>query len=426
MFKEYFNINSKLVELSNMVELNCRDMFYEAERTAENNQLKVIKAMQEHNIGEMHFQGTTGYGYDDAGREAIESIYSKIFNTEDSLVRTQFVSGTHALNVALWSILRPGDIMLAVTGKPYDSLEEAIGIVGKGQGSLKDFGIVYEEISLLENGGIDYDKIHETLTKKKVKVVHIQRSRGYAWRPSFNVESIKKLIHYIKSIDKNVICMVDNCYGEFVEEQEPTSVGADLTVGSLIKNPGGGLAKTGAYITGRKDIVELAGYRLTAPGVGKEYGATLGNNRDILMGLFLAPYVVSQSIKGAVFGSALMKELGYDVSPTLDEGRTDIIQSIRFNQPESLIAFCQGIQKGAAVDSHVTPEPSDMPGYSNKVIMAAGTFIQGASIEMSTDAPIRPPYIAYMQGGLTYTHAKLGILMGVQELINRGLLELMH
>lgn len=424
MYQEGFNIDSRLLKLAQDVEITNKGIMDGFEQTEEYNQLKIIKAMQEHKLSEAHFHGTTGYGYGDIGREVIDSIYAQVMGAEDALVRVQFVSGTHALNVALWSVLRPGDTLLAVTGKPYDTLEEAIGITGGGHGALSDFGINYREISLLDDGSVDYDSLKKTLEREEIKAALIQRSKGYGWRPSLDIEGIKKLIGFIKGFNSKTICIVDNCYGEFVEMNEPAEAGADLIVGSLIKNPGGGLAPTGAYIAGAKELVELASYRLTSPGVGKECGATLGVNRNILMGLFFAPHVVSQSLKAAVFCAALMEKLGCKVSPKPEEKRTDIIQAVKFESSEPLIAFCQGIQKGAAVDSHVIPQPWDMPGYGSQVIMAAGTFIQGASIEMSADAPIRPPYIVYLQGGLTYTHAKLSILTAVQELINRKLLNI--
>ncbi|MGE5329573.1 MAG: aminotransferase class I/II-fold pyridoxal phosphate-dependent enzyme [Deltaproteobacteria bacterium] len=423
MSEKHFNIDLKLWNIAEEIEKELRNKnFNEIEKIAEYNQLKVIQAMQDNRVSEACFYGTTGYGYDDLGREVIDSIYSQVFDSEDALVRSQFISGTHALNTALWSALRPGDVLLSVTGKPYDTLEKAIGISGNYNGSLADFGVEFNQISLLEDGGIDYKTLKQTICKKKIKMVYIQRSKGYGWRPSLYVSDIKKLIEFVKALDKDIVCLIDNCYGEFVEKIEPTGVGAELVVGSLIKNPGGGIARTGAYIAGKKEYVELSASRLTAPGIGKECGATLGMNREIIMGLFFAPHIVAESLKGAVFCSELLSQLGFEVSPTAAEIRTDIIQAIKFNNKDALIAFCQGIQKGAAVDSHVTPQPWDMPGYSNQVIMAAGTFVQGASIEMSADAPIRSPYIAYLQGGLTYVHAKFSILKAVQELIERKII----
>jgi cystathionine beta-lyase family protein involved in aluminum resistance len=416
-----FNISRELEQLAERIEEKLSKVFSQIDKISEKNQLKVIKAMQNNKISEMHFNGSSGYGYGDIGREAIDSIYAQVFGTEDALVRTQFVSGTHALNVALWSVLRPDDTFIAITGRPYDTLEEAIGLSGSNQGSLIEFGVKYQEVQLTEDGEINLAAVKEAIIKYKPKMIYIQRSKGYAWRPSLNVQKIKEAITLVKSLNENIICMVDNCYGEFVEEREPSHVGADLIVGSLIKNPGGGLAPTGAYIAGKSELIRLASYRLTAPGIGKECGATMGMNKAILMGLFFAPHVVAQSLKGAVFCSALLESLGYTVSPAYEELRTDIIQAINFGDRNAVIAFCQGIQKGAAIDSHVVPQPWDMPGYADPVIMAAGTFIQGASIEISADAPIRPPYIAYLQGGLTYTHAKLSVLTAVQELIERGI-----
>jgi len=418
MAENLFGIDLKLWNMAEKVEKRLRIKYFEGiEKTAEYNQLRVIQAMQDKRVSEACFYGTTGYGYDDLGRDIIDSIYAQVFNSEDAIVRGQFISGTHALNTALWSVLRPGDTLLSVTGKPYDTLEKAIGIKGNYGGSLAEFGVEFKQIDLLDEGGIDFTVLKETISKKKIKMVYIQRSKGYGWRPSLSVSDIKKLVECVKNLDKKIVCLVDNCYGEFVQKSEPSEVGADIVVGSLIKNPGGGIARTGAYIAGKKEYIELSASRLTAPGIGKECGATLGMNREIILGLFFAPHVVAESLKGAVFCSALLNELGFEVSPTTGEIRTDIIQAIKFNNKDALIAFCQGIQKGAAVDAHVTPQPWDMPGYSDQVIMAAGTFVQGASIEMSADAPIRPPYIAYLQGGLTYVHAKLSILKAVQELI---------
>ncbi|MGE5473714.1 MAG: aminotransferase class I/II-fold pyridoxal phosphate-dependent enzyme [Ignavibacteriales bacterium] len=425
MNRNSFGIDSKLWNISDEIENKLRsNSFVGIEKTAEYNQLKVIQAMQDKKVSEACFYGTTGYGYDDLGREVIDSIYSQVFNAEDAIVRSQFVSGTHALNTALWAALRPGDTLLSVTGKPYDTLEKAIGIKGNYGGSLSEFGVQFNRIDLQDDGKIDFTVLKDTISKNKIKMVYIQRSKGYGWRPSLSVSDIKEIVEFVKNLDQKVVCLIDNCYGEFVERTEPSDIGADLVVGSLIKNPGGGIARTGAYIAGKEKYVELAASRLTAPGIGKECGATLGMNREIIMGLFFAPHVVAESLKGAVFCSELLNKFELEVSPTADEKRSDIIQAVKFNNKDALIAFCQGIQKGAAVDSHVTPQPWDMPGYNDQVIMAAGTFVQGASIEMSADAPIRPPYIAYMQGGLTYVHAKFSILKAVQELLERKLLKI--
>ncbi len=364
----------------------------------------------------MHFGKTTGYGYDDPGREVIEKIYADIFNTEDSLVRVQFVNGTHALSTSLKALLMPNDELLAISGRPYDTLCEVIGIT-ENPLSLKSYGVKYSEIELLENCNFDKKKIIDYISKTKVKVIHIQRSKGYALRKSLYISDIKEMIEEIRKIDTKVIIMVDNCYGEFVEKQEPTDVGADIVCGSLIKNIGGGLCETGAYIVGRKDLIKLCAQTLTCPGIGKECGATLDQNRNILQGLFLAPSVVSNALKSAVFASRLLENLGFEVYPKFNEKRSDIIQAIKLNDEELLIKFIQGIQSASPVDSHVIPYPWDMPGYSDKVIMAAGTFIDGASIELSADSPIREPYVAYMQGGLTYESAKIAICVAVDKIL---------
>lgn len=423
-FQEHFMISNTLIELYKETEYSINDYLKQIVEIAQVNQLKVLNAMQKNKLSDIHFHGTSGYGYDDIGREVIDKIYADVFEAEDALVRYNFISGTHALSTALFGLLRPGDVLLAATGKPYDTLEEVIGLSGnENNGSLKDFGINYCQVDLLSDGSIDYESLHKSIDKS-VKVIIIQRSKGYNWRPSLSISDIERLIKYIKNLNHNVICMVDNCYGEFVEDKEPTQVGADICVGSLIKNPGGGIAQTGGYVVGKKQLIEKISYRLTSPGIGKECGATLGFNRSILQGLFLAPHVVGESLKGAIFAAKFMESLGFEVSPKFTENRTDIIQAIKFNDDTSLIAFCQGIQKSSPVDSHVTPYPWDMPGYQHKVIMAAGTFTQGASIELTADAPIKPPYIAYMQGGLTFEHIKIGIVIAAQEMINKGLIKL--
>ncbi len=410
-----FGIDKELAETANKVESNLLKQFRNIDKIKEFNQYKVIKAMQDNRLSDTHFQETTGYGYDDRGREVLDSVYKDVFNTEDALVRHSIVSGTHALAICMFGLLRPEDELLSVTGKPYDTLEEVIGIRGEGQGSLKEYGITYRQVNLLIDGNIDFDGI-KTSINKNTKVVFIQRSRGYTQRPSLCIDKIKEIITFVKSLKKDVYVIVDNCYGEFVEIREPTEVGADLVAGSLIKNPGGGLAKTGGYITGKKECVEKASYRLTTPGLGKHVGATLGNNRLMLQGLFLAPHVVSESLKGAVFCSGMMNHFGFDSYPLPDEKRSDIIQSVKFTNSKDLIKFCQEIQKSSPVDSFVTPKPWDMPGYEFPVIMAAGTFVQGASIELSADAPIKPPYTAYLQGGLVYEHVKLAVLRAIQAL----------
>ena len=388
--------------------------------TAEYNQLKVIKAMQDNRVSDIHFAATTGYGYNDLGRDTLEDVYASVFHTESALVRPGLISGTHALHVALSGNLRPGDELLSPVGKPYDTLEEVIGI-RESTGSLKEYGVVYRQVDLLPDGSFDFDGIAKAINEK-TKLVTIQRSRGYATRPTLSVERIGQLIAFIRTVKPDVVCMVDNCYGEFVERIEPADVGADMMVGSLIKNPGGGLAPIGGYIAGRKDCIDRASYRLTAPGLGREVGASLGLNQSFYQGLFLAPTVVAGALKGAVFAANVYEKLGFAVVPNSTESRHDIIQAVTFGKPEGVIAFCQGIQAAAPVDSFVTPEPWAMPGYDAPVIMAAGAFVQGASIELSADGPIKPPYAVYFQGGLTWYHAKLGILMSMQKLKDAGLI----
>ena len=408
--KDEFGISESVINISNMIESEIAHVMNDIDSIKEYNQIKVIKAMQSNRLSDSHFNGTTGYGYDDRGREVLDAVYADIFKAEDALVRHNFVSGTHALAVAMFGNLRPGDELLSVTGKPYDTLEEVIGIRGEGGGSLKEFGVSYRQVDLLGDCSINFEGIKESINEH-TRMALIQRSRGYAWRPSFKIEEIGRAIRFIKEIKEDIIILVDNCYGEFVEEMEPVEVGADLAVGSLIKNPGGGLATSGGYIVGKELYVKKAAFRLTTPGLGKKVGSTQGHNRLMFQGLFLAPHVVAESIKGAVFCSALMQKLGFETSPYTDEKRSDIIQAIKFNNPDSLIAFCQGIQKGSPVDAFVTPQPWEMPGYDSPVIMAAGAFVQGSSIELSADAPIKAPYIAYMQGGLVYEHVKLGVMI---------------
>ena len=419
---EQLGISEKVLKFARETEAALKERFEEIDGVAEYNQLKVIKAMQEARVSDIHFAGTTGYGYNDLGRDTLEEVYARAFHGEDALVRPQLISGTHALTVALSGNLRPGDEILSPVGKPYDTLEEVIGI-RDSVGSLKEFGITYSQVDLLPDGGFDFEGIRKAINER-TKLVEIQRSKGYATRPTLSVERIGELISFIKSIKPDVICMVDNCYGEFVETLEPTDVGADMIVGSLIKNPGGGLAPIGGYIVGRKDCIERAAYRLTAPGLGKEVGASLGVSQSLYQGLFLAPTVVAGALKGAVFAANLYEKLGFGVVPNGSESRHDIIQAITFGTPEGVIRFCEGIQAAAPVDSFVTPEPWAMPGYDSDVIMAAGAFIQGASIELSADAPIKPPYAVYFQGGLTWYHAKLGILMSLQKLCDAGIINL--
>ncbi len=421
--KEQFSISESVIKIANTVEKEIKEAFDDIDSVTEYNQLKVIKAMQNNNLSDSHFAGTTGYGYDDRGRDVLDAVYADVFKSEDALVRHQIVSGTHALAIGLFGNLRPGDELLSITGKPYDTLEEVIGLRGEGGGSLKEFGVTYKQLDLTPNFTIDYNKLKDSIDSK-TKMVLIQRSRGYEWRPSIKVADIEKAIGIIKNIKNDVIVMVDNCYGEFVEEREPTEAGADLIAGSLIKNPGGGLAPTGGYLAGKKEYVGRAAERMTTPGLGKKVGSSLGNNRLMFQGLFMAPHVVGESLKGAVFCASLMQKLGFETSPHTEEKRSDIIQAVKFGNPDSLIAFCQGIQKGSPVDAYVTPEPWDMPGYDSPVIMAAGAFIQGSSIELSADAPIKPPYIAYMQGGLVYEHVKLGVIISIQNMIDRNIIKL--
>ena len=413
MYNE-FGIKEDIVELSKKVEKDLAPIFKNVEEVEEYNSLKVLSAFQKYNLSEMHFNGTTGYGYGDIGRDTIENIFAEVFKAEDSLVRTQFISGTHAISTLLFGILRPNDTLISISGKPYDTLDEVIGIV-ENKSSLQSYGVKYEQIELV-NDDFDYNAIEERVKKGNIKLIEIQRSRGYSTRKTIDLEKVEKVIKLIKDIDKNVIIMIDNCYCEFVTKKESIEVGADVVVGSLIKNLGGGIAPNGGYIAGRKDIVELAAERLTAPGLGKEVGPSLGINKQILEGLFFAPQVVASSLKTAIFASKMLEELGYNVEPKFNDKRADIVQTIEFNDKEKLIKFCQGIQAASPVDSNSVPMPWDMPGYTDQVIMAAGAFTQGSSIELSCDGPIRPPYIAFLQGGLTYGYGKLGILKAISRL----------
>ena len=419
---EQLGIEKKVLEFGKEIEGLLSERFAAIDETAEYNQLKVIKAMQDNRVSDIHFAATTGYGYNDLGRDTLEDVYASVFHTESALVRPNLISGTHALHVALSGNLRPGDELLSPVGKPYDTLEEVIGI-RESAGSLKEYGVIYRQVDLLPDGSFDFDGIAAAVNEK-TKLVTIQRSKGYATRPTLSVERIGQMIAFIKERKPDVICMVDNCYGEFVERMEPADVGADMMVGSLIKNPGGGLAPIGGYIAGRKDCIDRASYRLTAPGLGREVGASLGLNQSFYQGLFLAPTVVAGALKGAVFAANVYEKLGFSVVPNSTEPRHDIIQAVTFGKPEGVIAFCQGIQAAAPVDSFVTPEAWAMPGYDAPVIMAAGAFVQGASIELSADGPIKPPYAVYFQGGLTWYHAKLGILMSMQKLKDAGLITL--
>lgn len=421
MYKQ-LGISKTVLEFGNKIEQELKSRFETLDQTAEYNQMKVIGAMQKARVSDIHFAATTGYGYNDLGRDVLEEVYAEVFHTESALVRPNLISGTHALHIALSGNLRPGDELLSPVGKPYDTLEEVIGI-RESVGSLKEYGVVYRQVDLLSDGSFDYENIAKAINEK-TRLVTIQRSKGYATRPTLSVGQIGELIAFIKNIKPEVICMVDNCYGEFVEQTEPADVGADMVVGSLIKNPGGGLAPIGGYIVGRKDCIDRASYRLTAPGLGKEVGASLGLNQQFFQGLFLSPTVVAGALKGAIFAANVYERLGYAVMPNSTESRHDIIQAVTFGSPEGVIAFCQGIQAAAPVDSYVSPEPWDMPGYDAPVIMAAGAFVQGSSIELSADGPIKPPYSVFFQGGLTWFHAKLGILKSLQKLLDAGIVQL--
>lgn len=410
---EEMGIDKKVISFCQSVEEQLKERFDEIDRQEQINQIKVLKAMQDNQLQEAHFAPTTGYGYNDIGREALEGIYASLFHAEDALVRQQITCGTHALNIALSANLRPGDELLSPVGKPYDTMDEIIGI-RKSKGSLAEYGVTYRQVDLIDDKEIDFEGIKSAINDR-TKMATIQRSRGYATRPTLSVEQIGEIIACIKSVKPDVICMVDNCYGELVDDREPTEVGADLCVGSLIKNLGGGLAPIGGYIVGKKEYVENCAYRLTSPGLGKEVGATLGVTSQLIQGLFQAPGVVASATKGAIFAAALYEKLGFEVFPNAKEERHDIIQAVNMNSKEGLCAFCQGIQKAAPVDSFVVPEPWAMPGYDSDVIMAAGTFISGASIELSADGPVRPPYTVFFQGGLNYPHAKFGIMMSLQK-----------
>lgn len=420
----YFKIDEKLLALSDKAEELARPGFGRIEENQRYNQQKMLAAFNRAGVSERHLFGSTGYGYGDQGRDVLDRVYAYALGAEDALVRWNFVSGTHTLTVALFGMLRPGDKMLCVTGTPYDTIQGVIGLPGREEpGCMKEYGIAYEQMELLPDGTPDYAGMEEKISPE-YKMVYIQRSRGYSLRPSFSVEEIGHMARIAKQKAPDCIVMVDNCYGEFVEKIEPTEVGADIIVGSLIKNPGGGIAPTGGYIAGRSDLVELCSYRLTTPGTGREIGCTLGHSRELFMGAFHAPHVAGEALKTAVFASALFSLLGFQVTPTPEEARADIIQVVQLQNPENLIAFCRGVQKGAPVDSFVVPEPSDMPGYDSQVIMAAGAFTLGSSIELSADAPLREPYAAWMQGGLNYHSGQLGMLLAAQEMVNAGLIKL--
>lgn len=416
LLKGFYGLDNETFELSEEVIKDIEPQFEKIKKIREYNQYKVLKAMQEARLSDNHFNWTTGYGYNDIGREKVEEIYANVFCTEDALVRPIIVNGTHALSLCVQGLVRPGDEILSVTGAPYDTLQGVIGI-REEKGCLKEFGVTYNQVDFLEDGNIDLEGIKDKINNK-TKLVMIQRSKGYAWRKSLTIEDIKEAVEVVKSINKDIIVMVDNCYGEFLDTKEPTEVGVDIMAGSLIKNPGGGLALTGGYIVGKKDLVEMISYRLTTPGIGKECGLTFGTTRTVLQGLFMAPYITSQAVMGAIFCARAFEKLGYDVLPKYDDLRSDIIQVVRLNNAKEVISFCQGIQEAAPVDSYVKPEPWAMPGYDSDVIMAAGAFIQGSSIELSADAPIRPPYNVYFQGGLTFDHSKMGVLKAIQAMKN--------
>ncbi len=417
----FFNIDEKILNASDKALEKAKDQFKIIDEITEYNQQKVLSAFIKHGVSESHFASTTGYGYGDRGRETLDKIWADVFGAEDALVRHNFTCGTHTLATALFGVLRPGDKMLAVTGTPYDTIHSVIGLSGEGMGSLKDFGILYDEVKM-KNGRLDYEAI-EKAVDDSVTMVYIQRSRGYELRPSLLISEIEKVVKLAKSKNPNVIVMVDNCYGEFVQKLEPCDVGADLIAGSLIKNAGGGMARTGGYIAGRKDLVEKCAYRLTTPGLGKEVGATLGMNRELYMGLFYAPHTVGEALKSAVYISALYGGFGFDTTPAYDAERGDIVQSLGLGNEERLVAFCKGVQSGSPIDSFLSPEPWDMPGYDSKVVMAAGAFTMGSSIELSADAPIREPYYAWIQGGLTFHSAKLCALLAAQKMLEGGLLD---
>lgn len=421
MFQQ-LKYGEKLEKILQEVEVKIEPLHKEIDERIDRNQFRVLSSFQNKRVSDSHFIPSTGYGYDDIGRDTLEEIYAEVFGGEAGLVRPQIISGTHAISIALFGVLRPGDELLYITGKPYDTLEEIVGIRGNGVGSLKEYGISYNSVSLTENGQIDYQAIKEAM-KSNTKMIGIQRSKGYANRPSFTIAQIKEMIDFVKEIKPDTVVFVDNCYGEFVEDLEPCHVGADLMAGSLIKNPGGGLAKTGGYLVGKQEWIEACSYRLTSPGIGREAGASLYSLQEMYQGFFLAPHVVGQALKGAILTAATLEKLGMNTNPKWNEARTDLIQSVQFDDKAKMVAFCQAIQFASPINSHVTPYPSYMPGYEDDVIMAAGTFIQGASIELTADGPTRPPYVAYVQGGLTYSHVKMAICIALNHLLEKGLLQ---
>lgn len=422
MYSQFQN-GEILEETTKIVTNQIKDIHDTIDMIAEFNQLKVLKAFQTNQVGDHHFHPSTGYGYDDTGRDTLENVYANVFKAESAIVRPQIISGTHAIALSLFGVLRPGDELLYITGKPYDTLEEIVGIRGTGEGSLKEYNISYQHVDLTEQGEIHYEAVKEAISEK-TKMIGIQRSKGYADRPSFTVSEIKEMIQFVKRIKEDVIVFVDNCYGEFVEKEEPIEAGADIIAGSLIKNPGGGLAKTGGYIAGKEALINRIAYRLTSPGIGKEAGASLYSLQEMYQGFFLAPHVTAQALKGAVFTAAFLEEIGLETRPSWNIKRTDLIQSVIFDDRERMIKFCQAIQKASPVNSYAIPYPDYMPGYEDDVIMAAGTFIQGASIELTADGPIRPPYIAFVQGGLTFEHVKIAVISAVDELLTHGLIKI--
>ncbi|WP_019152683.1 methionine gamma-lyase family protein [Robertmurraya massiliosenegalensis] len=420
MFQQ-LTFGDQLEKVIREVEVQVQGIHKEIDERIDRNQFRVLSSFQNHRVSDSHFIPTTGYGYDDIGRDTLETIYAEVLGGEAGLVRPQIISGTHAISIALFGVLRPGEELLYITGKPYDTLEEIVGIRGSGVGSLKEYGISYNSVPLTLEGDVDYPAI-EVAMKENTKMIGIQRSKGYANRPSFTVKQIKEMIDFVKAINPNVVVFVDNCYGEFVEDLEPCHVGADLMAGSLIKNPGGGLAKTGGYIVGKEEWVEACSYRLTSPGIGREAGASLYSLQEMYQGFFMAPHIVGQALKGAILTAATLEKLGMNTNPKWNAPRTDLIQSVQFDDREKMVAFCQAIQFSSPINSHVTPYPSYMPGYEDDVIMAAGTFIQGASIELTADGPTRPPYVAYVQGGLTYSHVKMAICIALNHLLEKKLL----
>ncbi|EKN68031.1 methionine gamma-lyase family protein [Schinkia azotoformans] len=418
---ENFSYGNKIKEVVKQIEDKIKPVHWEVDKIVEKNQYRVLESFRNQNVADFHFNPSTGYGYDDTGRDTLEKVYAEVFGAEAGLVRPQIISGTHAISLSLFGVLRPGDELLYITGRPYDTLEEIVGIRGNQNGSLKEFNISYQTVPLTEVGEVDFPSVSKAI-KPNTKLIGIQRSKGYATRPSLTIEQIQEMIRFVKEIKPDVLVFVDNCYGEFVEELEPSHVGADLVAGSLIKNPGGGLAKTGGYIVGKEALVEQCAYRLTAPGLGREAGASLYSLLEMYQGFFLAPHIVGQALKGAIFTSALLEEYGFNTYPKWNQKRTDLIQSVQFHNREMMIAFCQAIQFASPVNAHVRPEPSYMPGYEDDVIMAAGTFIQGASIELTADGPMRPPFEAYVQGGLTYEHVKIALITAINQLMEKQLI----